>query len=214
MATSPYDDTKLILDTLGHLIYQQPARVLDVGSGFGRWGFLLRCHMGSGTSLSVQPEQSLRIEAIEAYPGNVTPIYDCVYDHTHVGDVTDVLPGLDDYDVIICSHMIEHLEKSVAQRMLQLMREKSRVMTIISVPLGDWPQEELYGNEYERHRAVWKRKDLDAPGAYLREFGHPPLAYGVVMYPQNDHACWLLKMKRQPWRYLAVRCLQAMRGSQ
>lgn len=34
----------MILDYLGKLIYGKPASVLDVGTGFGRWGFLCRCH--------------------------------------------------------------------------------------------------------------------------------------------------------------------------
>ena len=76
MSNSPYQDTVFVLDLLRSL---EPKSILDVGAGFGRWGYLLRCHMASGESLTVNSNQDLRIEAVEAFDENITPIYDCVY---------------------------------------------------------------------------------------------------------------------------------------
>jgi hypothetical protein len=74
IATSSYDDTVFILDVLGRCYGQQVFSVLDVGAGFGRWGFLLRCHFGCGTTVRVGRGEELHIEAIEAHVGNVSPI--------------------------------------------------------------------------------------------------------------------------------------------
>jgi hypothetical protein len=75
MATSPYDDTKSVLDFMGRLFWEKEVSVLDVGAGFGRWGFLLRCHLGFGRSLTTQKPQRLSIDAIEAFRGNISPIH-------------------------------------------------------------------------------------------------------------------------------------------
>jgi hypothetical protein len=201
LATSPYSDTVFILDFLGRLIWRKPATVLDVGAGFGRWGFLCRCHMAHGESLTVRPEQDLRIEAIEAWPGNVTSLYDGLYDATHVGDASEVIRELGPYDIIICSHMLEHLEKDKAKVLLAEMKQRARVALILALPFGEWPQEAIRDNPHEVHRSSWTPVEFARDGAFVRVFGKRPKVSGVVIYPCNPDAVWAVKTLRHPWLY-------------
>jgi hypothetical protein len=209
MATSPYNDTVLVLDFLGKLIYQKPASVLDVGSGFGRWGFLCRCHLGYGLSLTTYPDQQLRIDAVEAFPSNVTPHYACIYDHTYVGDAVNLVPTLGDYDVIICSHMIEHLEKAEGARLIEFMLKKARVALILALPFGDRPQGAEYGNEFERHRSVWSKRDFMSREVFVQVYD----CEGLVIFPRSDEARWQVRMMRSPVRRFMWRLFMTMRGA-
>jgi SAM-dependent methyltransferase len=208
MATSPYDDTVLILDFLGRLYGQRPLAVLDVGAGFGRWGFLCRCHLGCGVSLSVEPRQKVRIDAIEGFAGNVSALYECVYDETHVGDACEVLPRLGAYDVVICSHMIEHLERRQGEELLAVMQEHARGAVVLSVPFGEWPQDAFGGNELEQHRSVWNESDFLGSGVFRKRFGN----YGVVIYGISPEARWQVRMMRSWARRWAFRLYRRMRG--
>ncbi len=203
MATSPYGDTVFIMDLLGRMFYGRPFSVLDIGSGFGRCGFLLRCHMGCGVSLTTQSPQQMRLEAIEAFPGNITPIYDCIYDKTHHGDVLDVLPSLGEYDVILDSHMLEHLEKQDGLSLLEQMVAHTKSVVVVALPLGEWPQGEIHGNSYEVHRAAWQEADFARFRPYIKTFGSD----AVVIIPCDSDARWQVKMMRS----LLRRCVQRIR---
>jgi hypothetical protein len=201
MATSPYDDTICILDMMGRLCWGKEVTVLDVGAGFGRWGFLLRCHLGFGRSLTAVKPQPLIIDAIEAFTGNISPVYDCVYDHTYIGDARAILPGLKTYDVVICSHMIEHFNKDQGLQFLDDMVAHAKVCVILALPFGMWPQEAYDGNEWEVHRSTWCGDDFLKYDPYIKRYGRN----GLVVIPVSAEARWQTRMMGNPLRRLAFK---------
>jgi SAM-dependent methyltransferase len=196
----------LILDFLRRVIHKQGGSVLDVGAGFGRWGFLLRCHLADGISLTVAAPQRLRVDAVEIHAPNVSPLYQCVYDRTFVGDARAVLPTLGQYDVVITSHVLEHFPKDVGQEVLAQLVSRATVAAVISVPFGDWPQGEVHGNVHEAHLATWQPRDFRHFRPYIKSFG----CFGVVIIPRSDEARWQVRMKRSPVRRMAFRLLKAL----
>jgi len=209
MANSSYLDTVFVLDAIYRL---SPASVLDVGAGMGRWGFLCRCHIGVGESLQQCPEQPLRVEAVEAFEPNVGRIYEAVYDRTHIGDARDVLPRLGAYDVVICSHMIEHMSKQDGLTLLDLMLERSAKALILAFPLNDPLRDELRGNPFEAHRSVWTERDFRGREVLLKTFpfeGRVRLA--VAILPRCDEARWLVRTLRHPWRLAVSRTVGRLR---
>jgi len=169
--------------------------------------------MGGGISLTRKHEQALRVDAIEGYGGNVSPIYDCVYDRRFVGDIREVLPSLTSYDVVICSHVIEHFEKDEAWRLIGLMRERAKAAVVLGLPFGEWPQDEVDGNALEVHRSTWHERDFRGPDVLVKRFGRGRRRSGLVVWGQNDHARWLVKGLGNPFLSLARRCACLCRGT-
>jgi len=210
MASSPHQDTSFVLDFVNNA---DPESVLDVGAGFGRWGFLIRCHLTHGTSLTVNPRQRIRIDAIEAHRPNINPVYQAVYDNTYEGDVREVLPGLAGYDVIICSHVIEHMPKDDGWRLIGRMKEHARKALILGLPFNDPLREARDGNEFEAHRSVWRPCDFRGQSVLIKAFPFSSTTdLGVVIFPLDDNTRWHARTLRNPLRAFAVRHLGVMRA--
>lgn len=200
MATSPYHNTMFVLNFLGGLNLKS---ILDLGSGFGRWGFLCRCHLCGGNNLKEFPSQDVIIDAVEVFKKNISPLYDAVYNKTYEGSASEILPQLGEYDVIICGDMIEHLEKKEAWKLIEEMKKHARKAVVLSLPLGDCPQGPINDNEYEMHRSSWDVSEFRRRGAFVKRFPsfdmHPN---AVVIWVLSDVARWALKTAKNPIRIM------------
>ncbi|OGV71049.1 MAG: hypothetical protein A2283_01910 [Lentisphaerae bacterium RIFOXYA12_FULL_48_11] len=184
----------------------EPGSILDVGAGFGKWGFLCRCQLTEGLGLSMEPDQSLRIDAIEAFKKNISQIYPEVYNNTYEGDARLMVSKLGEYDVVICGDMIEHVEKSEALQLLEDMKNRARHAVIVILPLGECPQGAVYGNEYEVHRSTWNKEDFAGSIKLLHAFSFKDgVRIGVAVIPVSEHARWLVKTMASPLRLFLVR---------
>lgn len=138
MPTSEHWQIPRIVDVL---VREKPARVLDVGCGYGKYGVLAREYAGSTL-----------VDAVDVNP----PRYP-VYDHVYLGDVREldhVLPErARDYDLALFIDVIEHLETADAARVLaSLMRRARKVL--VATPLG-FRRQEVPGMPFETHRSGW-----------------------------------------------------------
>ena len=210
MATSGYQNSVFVLQFLERLF---PESILDVGAGFGKWGFLCRCHLGLGLSVKTHPDERLKIDCIEAYQPNVTPLYDVVYNKYYIGNAKDIIKKLSPYDVIICGDMIEHLEKQTGQALLDDMLEKAKDAVILIFPFGKCEQGALYGNPYEVHKSTWDQGDFKRYDCYLKKHKfNDKLEIATVIFPRSDRARWLLKIIRNPLRSVISHLLARTRG--
>lgn len=140
----------------------QPKRVVDIGVGFGRWGMILR-EFGEVWFNRVLPhEWEVEIEGIEAFEGSIVDYHRQFYNRIHLGDALEVLPDLDgNWSLAILGDVLEHFYKSDGERLLADLVERSDYV-MVNLPLGeDWPQEDMYENPYEEHKAVWELSDFD-----------------------------------------------------
>lgn len=108
------------------------SRILDVGAGDGKWRMLL----------SEYPN----MDAVEVFRPNaeaIAHLYGTVY-------ATNIVKlNYRPYDLIIFGDVIEHLAVDDAQMVLRTAEKKCTDM-IIAVPFL-YPQNEIYGNPWERH---------------------------------------------------------------
>lgn len=210
MPSSAYSNTAFVMDFLAKL---EPKSILDVGAGFGRWGFLCRCHLGGGYNLQSKPDQELRIDAIEIFSRNISSIYSAVYNNTFNEDARKAVRSCGKYDVIICGDMIEHLEKGEAWDLVGEMRSHASQAMIVIVPFGDCPQGIVDGNDCEIHRSTWSRKDFKDCDVLIETFPYSDnVQVGVIIWPLCGHARWLVKtMQSQLRSYLAGKFPSAMR---
>src|SRR5437870_2488502 len=97
MPTSEHWQIPYICEVLAR---EKPARVLDVGAGYGKYGVLAREYGGSTV-----------VDALDINP----PRYP-VYDHVYLGDLSklDLPAEASRYDLALFIDVIEHLDKAVA----------------------------------------------------------------------------------------------------
>ena len=155
------------------IIEKNPVSVLDIGIGFGKFGFLAREYTDVWLGRYFTPRT--RIDGIEIFEKYIGRLQREIYDNIYIGNAVDVLPTLGDYDMIICSDVLEHLSEKDGFFLLDLMEKKSKFAMIVT-PVRVLRQGALYKNEYERHISVWPRETLSKWGevfqfdfAYLLE---------------------------------------------
>jgi len=160
------------IPTTVHVVRQlDPASILDVGVGFGKWGLLFREYTDIRASETdshryQKAAWKIRIDGIEGFPRYLTPVHEYVYDRVHVGLVQDLVDGLEEYDVVHVGDMIEHLPKAQGMQILEKLLQRARKALIVSTPKYDTHQADSVANELERHRSVWTKADFRRlPGA-------------------------------------------------
>ena len=141
------------------IVRLQPTSVLDIGVGFGKWGFLAREYTDINAHRYQREDWRVRIEGVEAFPEYATPTYQYIYDQVHHGDLREVLPRLTTYDLVIIGDVIEHFDKEVGLDLLRQLRQKSQYI-LLSSPTVFFTQE-LFENDFERHRSLWTVDDFE-----------------------------------------------------
>ncbi|MGH8131318.1 MAG: class I SAM-dependent methyltransferase [Steroidobacteraceae bacterium] len=155
-----------IADVLSIVGGLQPASFLDVGCGFGRWGFLAREQLDVAHERYARESWKTRIDAVEVFEPYICSYHRYLYDNIYIGRIEELLPTLGAYDVILAGEILEHIEKAASLATLAQLREKARKALIVSVPLGhDWPQGEVLDNPAEAHVSTWTVEELKRLGA-------------------------------------------------
>ena len=114
--------------------FPKGATCLDVGACDGKWWNYLGDYF--------------QMDACEAFQPNIQR-WELAkkYNKVFWGDICNL--EYDHYDLVIFGDVIEHLTVGKAQRVLSYAKEHCTDM-IIAVPY-ELPQDEIYGNPYERH---------------------------------------------------------------
>jgi hypothetical protein len=175
-----------------HAIKQlRPTSILDVGVGFGKWGYLFReytdvlkseCDPGR----YYKNEWRVVIEGIEAYEAYVHSAHEFIYDKIHVGKVQQLLPNLGMYDVVFFGDIIEHLALEEGQDVLKDAKSHARRAVIVTTPRYDTGQEDLCANVLETHRSVWNKEAFEKVGNCRIAFADRKTL--VVMFPCDPGA--------------------------
>lgn len=160
---------------------RKPESILDVGCGWGRWGFLAREFLELWEHNYQKADWKLRIDAIDVWEATWTPVHAFVYDNTFTADVRSWEPP-HAYDLVICCDVLEHLPKDDSLALVQRFRDAGSSV-IAGVPLGDsWP---LYGgfdgNEFAGHVCHWFADDFD--GEFRESKTEDGLPYGLFYMP-------------------------------
>jgi LmbE family N-acetylglucosaminyl deacetylase len=159
MGTSNWQNIPFCTEVLMKI---EPMRVLDVGVGFGRWGIIVREFCENWTGRELRKDWKIHIEGIEAFADCITDYHYSFYDKIHIADARKILPALleERWDVVVFGDVIEHFAKAEGIDLLTRAIESS-IYVLLNVPIGsEWPQEDLYGNPYERHLSEWSANDV------------------------------------------------------
>lgn len=141
------------------IISLDPKSVLDMGSGFGKFGVLCREYLELWDGRQ-KYEFERRIDCVEVFQQYITPLHSYVYDNIYNVNILDITPKLEvRYDLILLIDVLEHFEKKDGIILLNSLL-RNHVCVLVSTPKKPTPQEDAFGNIYETHRSVWSMREL------------------------------------------------------
>ena len=153
-----------------------PLSILDVGVGFGKWGFLFREALDVKRGRLGREDWDVVIDGVEVFEQYIQPHQRFLYDTIHVGDICELVSTLGTYDLVFMSDVLEHIDKLDALCLLDELRDKCRWFALV-VPMGDnWytRNKRDHDNEREMHISMWHPADFGSPDVEVSvgaEFG-------------------------------------------
>jgi SAM-dependent methyltransferase len=155
MPSSYLGNVPVIVRTMARV---DPKRVLDVGPGYGRYGFLFRERVDDFRWERV-------LHAVDVFPDYMERSrMSALYDRMFEGDFLAV--EFDEhYDLVLLIDVLEHFSDEDGERALEKALSLAPTV-LIATPLG-YVQGEMYGNPFEEHRSEWPSERLDELAARL-----------------------------------------------
>jgi len=140
------------------IIITYPFYILDIGVGFGYFGFLTSEYLDIWGIREGYYNWISQIDGIEICKEYLTPVHDFIYNDIHIGNAIDILPIItENYDCILLIDIIEHFHYNEGIKLLEECKKHGRNI-IISTPMDIDFQEDSFGNPYETHKFHWKKK--------------------------------------------------------
>ena len=139
------------------LMAQRPRSVLDLGVGMGFYGAVVRQWLDNG----VRP-WTTRLVGVEGWEGYRNPTWE-LYDEVHVQPMEAFLASQRElFDAILLMDVIEHFPRDTGA---EIVEQAKRILSpggqlFIATPAVWMEQGAAYGNEFERHRALWTAEML------------------------------------------------------
>jgi len=169
----PFSQSSQISPIISYIEQQQPASLLDVGTGFGQYGFLARTNLehlnlfevdGPHSRKRSREEWGVVIDGIEAFEKYITPVHEYAYNAIHIGDAIEILPAMDNrYDMVLAIDILEHFDKPQGLLFIDLLQQVSQGTVIISTP-KEFIHQQIEANPYENHRSWWTLEELESLG--------------------------------------------------
>lgn len=139
-----------------------PHRILDIGVGFGKWGFLCRDYLEATKLRMVPKDWKVIIDGVEPCEQYIGELQKLIYNKIYNITIEEMLSEACSYDLVIANDVLEHLEKSIAWVVLNTLIKQNK-WVIVTIPLGDQLAENKTIHEeypYERHRSIWTLEDF------------------------------------------------------
>lgn len=149
------------------IVALKPNSVLDIGSGYGKYGVLCREYLELWDGRQNYNQRLRRIDSVEVFKDYITPIHDFVYDHVYVGNILTLIDEIHfHYDLVLLIDVLEHFSKTDGTFLLKTILERNGGI-IISTPKNPTVQTGAFGNVFETHMSKWTKSELDAIGDSL-----------------------------------------------
>lgn len=161
MPSSGFNQISKIVEVMVGL---NPQSILDIGPGFGKYGFLAREYLDLDPKRKDYPGFEKRIDSVEAFKKYLTEGHKFVYDNNYVGDALEIVKKLKErYELVVFIDVIEDMKKEDGEKLLKTILEKNDGL-LLSVPKIIWNEGAEYGNKYEIFRSKWSKKELKSFG--------------------------------------------------
>ena len=139
-------------------------KVLDVGVGFGTWGFMIRQVIDGMQAMRIH-ERDWRVEivGVECWKPYISRHHGLLYDQIHIGDIGTLASKVGTFDIAILGDVLEHFDAKSGQKLLRTLLRKCKVV-LVSTPDGYLEQGEYAGNKHETHLSGWTERDFEPFG--------------------------------------------------
>jgi SAM-dependent methyltransferase len=123
--------------------------VLDIGSGNG------------GLMSVVNFDHKYTVDGIEIFDPYIKLAKKTgVYRRIIRLDISKLNPENKSYDCVLCSQLIEHLDKNESLKLIDKMGKIARRLVVIGTPNG-WIKQEIWENNiHQKHKSGWSKDDL------------------------------------------------------
>lgn len=144
--------------------------LLDIGCGRGIIGALCRIYR--------DVDRLVGVDGFEPYLEFNRKLR--LYDHTIARNLNDTpLPfSNQEFEVVTCIEVIEHLEWNAGQRLLDEL-ERIGSLVLLTTPNVGFQQREYDGNVFQRHLSRWRPSDFQARGYKVYGAGNLNLGYAL-----------------------------------
>jgi hypothetical protein len=153
----PHSSHLSLTMVMEHVSRLHPTRVLDIGAGYGKWGYLVREALDFIPGRLQPSTWQVEIDGLEIFPTG-SPLAEWVYDRMLVGNALDMLGTLREYDLVILGDVIEHFTKADGLRLLRTLLEQNR--NVIVVTPMDFFEQNAEENAHEQHLSLWSQDDF------------------------------------------------------
>lgn len=170
----PFSQSTQISTIVQYAEELQPLSVLDLGTGMGQYGFLLRTNLehenlfevdGAQGRLRPREDWRIRIDGVEGCEGYMTPVHAYAYNNMTISNVLEALPKIGDqsYDLVLGIDILEHFTTEDGLVFLDHCKRITKRAALISTPKNFYAQE-VEANPYENHRSLWTQDQLANKG--------------------------------------------------
>ena len=127
--------------------------ILDVGCGTGAFMYVFN------------QEGKYKITGVDIHkPAVIEAIKTGIYHKVSLMDIRKLNFKKKSFDVVISSHVIEHLKKADGYKMLHAIEHIAKNKVIIITPMGEVEQHTYGGNKYQEHISAWYPEDFAKKG--------------------------------------------------
>lgn len=142
-------------------IVPKPQRILDVGVGFGKLGFLVREYYEVKDSNRFKKNDwQIELIGIEIFDPYITDLQKIIYNKIIIGDIFKVMKTLGKFDITFLGDILEHFEKAKGHNLLDQLLKHTQCL-IITTPNGFLNHETSGDNIYESHKSGWVLEDFE-----------------------------------------------------
>jgi len=152
MASSDTAQISTIIDLIQVL---NPDSILDVGCGYGKYGYLSREYLMG----NLWDKNKTLINAVEGFEKYITETQRSIYNEIFICDAMNFPKYLNrNYDLVLIIDAFEHLSVENGRKFIEEVTKKAKYL-LISIPRFVVTQkgytEDL--NKFEEHRSFWTR---------------------------------------------------------
>ena len=165
-------------DPLTWVINTKAKTILDLGCGKGKPMELIKSRM--------KVEQAVGVELFMPYIeyANLKKIHNKYI----IKDIKKVKFKSKSFDIVLASHVLEHISKKEALELLENMEKWARMQVIVATPIGEHYHPAEDGNILQLHLSAFQPEDFEKMGYRIKKYGWKWLLgeKGLVHQVQND----------------------------